>query len=191
MSAPEVLAALSLVALSLGATLPALSDSYRSWKLTAAARDVASEMHRVRMEAIAQGLHAGLLFERSPGGSRWRPYGDGGRPGIYASEIASGTDLPAGPAIEIASRHPGVRFGIAGSGTVPRIPPDAGVLAPGSDPIAFGNSDIYSASPTGGTSGGTLYLTDGANMRAVVAYGPTGRIRVWRYDAARGFWDLR
>ena len=188
MSVPEILATLTVAARALGVTVPVLSDSYRTWKLTAAARDVAAQMHRVRMEALANGLNVGLQFKKAPDGGGWQAYLDGGTRGIRASEIASGIDTPLGENIPLVSTYPGVRIGIP-PGAVPRIPPRRGVLSPGDDPIAFGNSDIFSASPTGGTSGGTLYLTDGEDLRGVVVYGPTGRIRIWRYDADRRLWQ--
>jgi hypothetical protein len=140
------------------------------------------------MEAVARGAYAGILFRRDASGGHWRLYLDGGDRGIRSAEISSGADTPLGPASEMAARYPGVRLGIEAPAPIPRIPPSAGILTSGDDPIAFSGSDIFSASPTGETSGGTLYLTDGQDMRAVVAFGPTGRIRIWRYDGEARRW---
>jgi hypothetical protein len=190
MTFPEVTATLALAALTLVTAVPAAADGVRSWRLETAARGMAMEIHRARMEALTRGCHAGIRFSRVSGAWRWRLHADGnGDRSLTAVAIEAGQDPPLGPIVEMGSRHPGVRFGIAEGTAVPRIPPATGFLDPAGDPIAFGSSDIFSASPTGEGSAGTLYLTDGRAMRAVVVNGATGRVRVWRWDAARG-WRL-
>lgn len=186
MSITEMLAALTIAALGLGVSVPSVSTMLRTRKLSMASRDLALELQRARMEAVANGSYVGIRFERS-GRDCWRHYRDGGARGIHAAEIASGDDPPIGPVFDLASRYPGVRLGIARAGA-PRIPPSGGLLSPTDDPVAFSGSDIFSASPTGESSTGALYLTDGADMRGVVVYGPTGRIRIWRYEGSTGQW---
>jgi len=188
MSFPEIAAAVTIGALSLGIGAPSVGSALRSWRLNGAVRDMALEMHRTRMEAVARGTYVGIVFDRSAPTDRWRLYADGGDRGIQTAEVAAGIDRPLGDPLSLASRHEGVRIGIAGAGPIPRIPPAIGTLSPSDDPIAFGSTDIFSASPTGETSTGTLYLTDGRDMRAVVVYGATGRIRTWRFDARDGQW---
>ena len=185
---PETLAALTIAALGVGAAVPSVGSMLRSWKLTCAGRDMSVELHRARMEAVGRGANVGILFERSADGGRWRLYVDGGIRGIHAAEIASGVDMPIGETFDLAARYPGVRIGIGGTGAVPRIPPSTGSLSPSDDPIAFGGTDIFSAAPTGETSSGTLYLTDGNDMRGVVVFGATGRVRLWSYDDQTGQW---
>ena len=187
MSVAEMLAALTIASLGIGVTVPSVSTMLKTRKLSMAARDLALELQRVRMEAVANGSYVGIQFDRSGGEDRWRLYRDGGVRGIHAAEIQSGDDPPMGGPVVLASRYPGVRLGIARSGA-PRIPPSTGMLAPTDDPVAFSGSDIFSASPTGESSTGTLYLTDGTDMRGVMVYGPTGRIRIWRYDESAGQW---
>lgn len=188
MTLPEMLAALTIAALGAGVAVPGVGGMLRSWKLAGAARDLSVEMHRARMEAVSRAAYVGIRFERNPAGGAWRLYLDGGSRGIHSAEIASGVDAPLTGIFDLASRYPGVRIGIASGGPIPRIPPAAGTLSPTDDPIALGGSDIYSSAPSGETSTGTLYLTDGTDMRAVVAYGPTGRLRVWRYEGRTGAW---
>ena len=188
MTIPELAAALTIAALAAGTTVPAISSALRSWKLTAAARDLSVELGRARMEAVGRSEYVGIRFERSTAGDRWRLYRDGGTRGIRSAEIDAGVDEPLSRPYDLAARHPGIRLGIAGPGALPRIPPSAGTLSASDDPIAFGGSDIFSASPTGETSAGTLYLTDGRDMRAIVVYGPTGRLRIWRFDGDSRQW---
>lgn len=187
MSMAEVLAALTIAALGVGVTVPSLSTMLKTRKLTMAARDLALELQRARMEAVAKGSYVGVRFDRSGGRDRWRLHRDGGARGIHTAEILSGVDPPIGVPFDLASRYPGIRLGIARSGA-PKIPPSRGTLSPTDDPVAFSGSDIFSAAPTGESSTGTLYLTDGADMRGVVVYGPTGRIRIWRYEGTTGQW---
>ncbi|HEY3175006.1 MAG TPA: GspH/FimT family protein [Candidatus Polarisedimenticolia bacterium] len=182
-----MLAALTIAALGMGVAVPSISTMLSSWKLTCAARDLATELQRTRMEALARGANVGIQFENTLRGDRWRLYLDGGSRGIHAAEIAAGIDTPLSMTFDLSSRYPGVRFGVARAGA-PRIPPATGSLAPTDDPIALGGSDIFSASPTGESSSGTLYLTDGGSMRAVTVFGATGRIRIWRYDGRSGQW---
>ena len=188
MTLPETLAALTIAAMGMGVAVPSVGTMLKSWKLTCAARDMAVEMHRARMEAVGQSAYVGILYQRAASGDCWRLYRDGGSPGIHAAEIAAGVDTPLGESFDLAARYPGVRFGIGGTGAVQRIPPSTGTLSPGDDPIAMGNSDIFSAAPTGETSSGTIYLTDGGNMRGVVVYGATGRVRIWSFDESSGRW---
>ena len=187
MSITELLAALTIASLGIGVSVPSVSTMLRTRKLTMAARDLSLELQRARMEAVAKGSYVGISFDRSGGRDRWRLHGDGGSRGIHAAEIRSGVDPPIGQMFELSSRYSGVRFGIASTGA-PRIPPSTGRLGPTDDPVAFSGSDIFSASPTGESSTGTLYLTDGSDMRGVVVYGPTGRIRIWRYEGSTGQW---
>lgn len=187
MTLTEALAALTIAALGVGTTVPAIPGMLRSWKLTCAARDLAMDLQHARMDAIARGASVGVLFEPSPAGDRWRRYLDGGDRGIHTAEIAAGVDTPMGGPFDLASKYPGVRFGIARAGA-PRIPPAPGRLDPADDPVALGGTDIFSASPTGESSTGTLYLTDGEGMRAVTVFGATGRIRIWCYDGRNGQW---
>jgi hypothetical protein len=57
------------------------------------------------------------------------------------------------------------------------------------DPVVFGSTDVVSFSPLGDASSGSLYVSDGhGSGAAIVLYGPTARVRVYRYDAAREEW---
>jgi hypothetical protein len=54
--------------------------------------------------------------------------------------------------------------------------------------VVFGSTDVVSFSPVGDASSGSLYVSDGRMLAAIVLYGPTARARVYRYDAAREEW---
>jgi hypothetical protein len=123
-----------------------------------------------------------------PRGSSWSHslYRDGNGNGILTAEILSGKDPlvrgPEGP----ETLHEGIHFGLPDS-PIPQVPPGTGPISNPADPIKFGASDIISFSPTGSISSGTLFLTDGRRVLAVVVYGPTGRIRTMRFDPGEGW----
>jgi len=57
--------------------------------------------------------------------------------------------------------------------------------------VRFGRSDLVSFSPFGSSSSGTLYVTDGRRgLFAVVLFGPTARLRVWRFRPEERRWTL-
>jgi hypothetical protein len=85
-------------------------------------------------------------------------------------------------------RAPGVRAAVLPGRPVPRLPPQSGLLDRPEDPVKFGASDLISFSPAGGATAGSLYLSDGVGMVALVVNGITGRLRMFRYDAARHTW---
>jgi hypothetical protein len=151
-------------------------------RAAAAARDMASEMARLRAEAIASRRVVGMRFGDAGGRRVYAVYADGDGDGIRADDIAAGRDPLLVPARDLPSRWEGVDFGLLDA-AIPAVPPASGVLAPLSDPVRFGSSDTISFTPWGTASSGTLYISDGRDtVFAVVLYGHTGRIRTWRFD---------
>lgn len=185
MSLVEGTAALALIAVMTAGGASVLAPALRSFRLNAAARDVSLALHRARAEAIARGRPVGIAFTARPGS--WRIHEDGGMPGIRTIETTSEADPPLSPPIALESLHTGIRFGFPGGRPIPRIPPATGTIDP-DDPIALGSGDIFSASPAGTTSSGSIYLTDGRDLRALVVHGPTGRLRAWSHDARTNLW---
>lgn len=184
----ELLVTLALIAIVSAVAVPAVGNLLGARSLDAAAAVLAGEMARARHEAIARHRYAGLAFERAPEADRFGLYIDGGQAGIQASEIATGVDgLLRGP-FDITA-FGGVRLGIPGPGPVPKVPPSRGSLRPGDDPVQFGGTDIVSYSPNGESSSGALYLMDArGGLRAIVVYGRTARIRVWKFDSNLHVW---
>jgi Tfp pilus assembly protein FimT len=181
--------ALAILALALAITVPSLTSLLGRRSVDAAAAVLAGEIARVRQEAIARHRYVGIAFELSPEGDRYGVYIDGGLAGIHASEIASGVDrLTRGP-MDFRAEFDGVRLGIPGPTATPKVPPSHGVLHPGDDPVQFGGTDIISFSPSGESSSGAVYLCDlKGDLRAVVVYGRSGRLRVWTYLADQHLW---
>ena len=57
------------------------------------------------------------------------------------------------------------------------------------DPIRFNRSDIASFGPLGGSTPGSLYVTDSIrHLAAVRVFGRTGKVKVLRWDAVEDRW---
>ena len=57
--------------------------------------------------------------------------------------------------------------------------------------LTIDGPDLVSFGPEGSASSGTLYVTDGRRgLFAVVLFGPTARLRVWRFNPEERRWTL-
>ncbi len=156
--------------------------------MTAAARELAQEMARLRSEAIVSRRDVAMRLTWSAGRYVYAFYADGDGDGVRSDDIASGRDPLLGATRDLASRHDGVDFGLLDA-PIPEVPPGPGTLSSSSDPVRFGRSDIITFTPRGTSSSGTLYVSDGTGtVAAVVLFGGTGRIRIWRFDRERWLW---
>lgn len=150
-----------------------------------------SLLRNARTTAISCGRSIGVVFERNPQGWRYQLYEDGDGDGIRTADIAIGTDPPAGTPGRVGERWEGVDFGFLPLARVRKVPPGSGWVASLGDPIQVGGADIVAFSPAGDGSSGTLYLSDGrTQMAAIVVYGPSARVRSYRYDADLEEWVL-
>ncbi|HKQ60889.1 MAG TPA: hypothetical protein VJS92_06340 [Candidatus Polarisedimenticolaceae bacterium] len=186
----ELLAVLALAGMAAAVAVPALAHLRSAGRVAAGARLLAIELHAARWKSVTRRVHHGLFFERDGRGWRWREVRDGNGNGVRTAEVRSGVDPTLGGPYRLEQRIEGVRLGFPAVSALPAIPPGTGRLANLTDPIQFGSSDVVSFSPAGASSSGTLYLTDGQTLYAVVLFGPTTRVRVWRYDAAGRRWKL-
>jgi len=191
MTLVEALVTLAIVATGAVVAIPAAARMLGSTRGEAGAREMAVTFQALRMRAVSMHRAVGLRFERAGAGWRWYEVEDGNGNGLRAAEVRSGVDATRCGPIRLEDRVERVGPGFPGPGPFPQIPPARGAIADTSDPVQFGVSDIVSFSPDGGSSTGTLYLTDRRDgLHAVVLYGATGRVRVWKYDAARTRWTL-
>jgi prepilin-type N-terminal cleavage/methylation domain-containing protein len=186
----ELLVVIAILGLGAAWAAPAVAGHWRRAALRGAAFDLAGQIRRLRHEAAAQTRMQALAFDRRNG--RWtvRRYADGNRNGVRAAEMASGVDPALAPAVDLGARWSVVAPGLA-EVPIPRIPPARGALMPGSDPLQLSGTDRISCSPGGGCTGGTIYLKAGPDqLAAVVVYGGTGRVRVWRFVPRDVRWNL-
>lgn len=187
----ELLVVLALLGLAAMIGFPAATDRLASARASAAAREMAMTLHGLRWRAVSSNASHGLLFRQDAAGWHWFVVRDANGNGLSAAEVRSGTDLTVSGPHRCGDRVQGVYPGFPPIPRVPRVPPRSGAITNLADPLQFGSSNLVSFSPFGTASSGTMYLTDGRHaLRAVVLFGPTARVRVWRLDTREGRWRL-
>jgi hypothetical protein len=187
----ELLAAMALASLAILMAAPAVAHLRDAGRAAAAARHIATMFQAERWKSVTQGRTQGLYFEQLGGLWTWSEVEDGNGNGLRTAEVRSGTDRRLGGPHRLEDFVQHVRLGFPSGGPFREIPPGAGNIPDTTDPVQFGVSDIVSFTPIGSSSSGTLYLTDGRDaLYAVVLYGPTVRVRVFRYDLRERTWSL-
>jgi prepilin-type N-terminal cleavage/methylation domain-containing protein len=187
----ECLVALGLVAVLASLIVPAGAEIIDQARASAGARELAAVIQSLRWRAVAENRSHGLWFVRDERGWAWRVVRDGNGNGLRTAEARDGTDVTISGPHRLELRVEGLYLGFPPVEQIPRIPPRAGSLPDLSDPIKFGRSDLVSFSPLGTASSGTLYVTDRRHaLRAIVLFGPSVRVRVWRYDTREARWKL-
>jgi type II secretory pathway pseudopilin PulG len=187
----ELLVVVALIGLTCAAVLPSIAELRTAGRGAAAAREMALTFQALRWKSVTQNRNHGLLFTVQDGGWVWFEVADGNGNGLSSAEIRRGVDLTLSGPHRLEARVSGVHLGFPPGGAVPRIPPKRGTIDDLTDPVRFGRSDLISFSPLGSASSGTLYLTDGrSGLFGVVLFGPTARVRVWRFDRRTGRWTL-
>ncbi len=191
----ELLVVVALVGLFAVFLVPRLLLLSSSTRVDLAASEVMGTLRQTRSFAIARSAHVGVKFYPGamtgplPGRSvRYRLYRDGDGDGVRTADIRSGVDPPVSPMRQLVHVGHTVRFGIP-AGLRPRDPGSPSRrLARLGDPIRFNRSDIASFGPLGGSTPGSLYLTDGRSLAVVRVYNRTGKVRILRYDVPKDRW---
>lgn len=160
-------------------------------KVDLATHELVGVLRMARSYAIRYSTKVGVKFR--PGvesGATFTLYRDGDADGVLTADIDSGVDPPVSPPRQLAHFGSFARFGFP-PGPAPRDPGDPGSrLDRLDDPIRFNRSDIASFNHLGGSTPGSLYLTDGRYLLSVVrVFGRTGKVRVMRYDQETEEWQ--
>jgi prepilin-type N-terminal cleavage/methylation domain-containing protein len=147
-------------------------------------REVVESLERCRWKAMNERSYAGAVIARNSGIYVSNFYVDGNANGIRIADVQSGMDAPFARAYALNRAQSDIIAGFLQDEAVPEIPPKTGFLDPTGDPVKFGRSDIISFSPNGDSSSGTLYLACRSQhqMFAIVLYGATARLTVWKYS---------
>ena len=182
----------TVAGLLLVAVTPAAAKLLRASHTGAVARTLAAELSAQRWKATSQQRVRGLYFERDADGRwSWVEVLDGNGNGLRTAEVRSGVDPTAGRVRRLEDGPGDVTLGFPPGGPFPAIPPAGGTIGSLDDPVKFGASDIVSFGPRGTASSGTIYVTDGRDeLLGVRVYGPTVRVRVWRWNRELGQWRL-
>jgi hypothetical protein len=186
----ELLVTLAVATLALGIAIPPLAGAAAGLQVRLAAGEAGSALRLARGYAIAHAVHVGVKFRTAPDGAvSWTLHRDGDGDGVRSEDIDSGADPLVAPRRTLAHFGRRIRFGFP-PGTPPRDPADPRRrLDRLDDPIRFNRSDIASFSPLGGSTPGSLFVTDGArHLAAVRVAAASARARVIVYDPARERW---
>ncbi len=191
MTIAETAVVLALLVLVVSIIVPTASSMASSARGAAAAREMALALHALRWKSVAANRSHGLWFQQDAEGWHWFVVRDGNGNGLRTAELRSGTDRTLSGPHRLEHSVEGMLVGFPDQVSLPSIPPRGGRIRAMDDPVQFGRSDLISFSPMGTSSSGTLYLTDNRHeLRAVVLFGPSARVRVWRYDLREGRWRL-
>jgi len=187
----ELLAALAIVAIAVAVTLPAAASLRDAGRAAAGARSMATLLSSLRWRSTATGRSTGLQFSRIGTEWTWREVVDGNGNGLRSAEITRGIDAVLTGNQSLRQRVDHVTLGFPPGGSYPEAPPGTDVVQSGDDPVRFGRSDLVSFSPLGASSSGTIYVTDGQKgLYAIVLFGPSTRLRVWRWDPVELRWTM-
>lgn len=185
----ELLLVLAIMATLAIATAPSLLRLSRSLRLSMAANELVGVLRLARSSAIQTSSNIGVKFRVDPHGRvGFTLYRDGDGDGVRTGDIESGTDpeVTAGRTLAHLGGH--IRFGFP-DGYVPLDPGNKGRrLERLDDPIRFNRSDIAAFNSLGGSTPGSLYITDGRDLAVVRLFGRTGKVKIMRYDRRTASW---
>ncbi|MEE8138909.1 MAG: GspH/FimT family pseudopilin [Thermoanaerobaculia bacterium] len=186
----EVVVILAIIGLVSTLGLPSLLRLTRSQRVGLAAAELVGVLRTARSQAIRYSSRVGVKFRVGDDGRvSFALYRDGDGDGVRTRDIASGVDPQVAPFRELAHLGRDVRFGFP-PGPAPRDPGNPRRrLGRLDDPIRFNRSDLASFDPLGGSTPGSLYLTDGRyHLKVVRVFGYTGKVKVLSYDPGSETW---
>ncbi|HVE70883.1 MAG TPA: prepilin-type N-terminal cleavage/methylation domain-containing protein [Thermoanaerobaculia bacterium] len=179
----ELLIIVAIIGLVAGITLPNFAKMRNRMALRAAAGELRSIFHLVRMRAITTGSHNGVKFLQIAGVWHFILYEDGDRDGVRNDDIKSGVDRPLSPPRVVLREARNITIGLI---EIPVKDADGDLVK---SPVVFNNSTICSFSPIGQSTPGTIYITDGdGDLWCVRVYGASAKIRTLRYDPRTRKW---
>ena len=187
----ELLVVLAIMSAAATMGIPRALEWTRFLKVDLAARELASALRLTQSYAIRYSTKVGIKFRpHTQAGVSFTIYRDGDGDGVRTADIDSGVDPPIGPPRQLAHFGSWVHFGFP-PGPAPRDPGNPRRrLDRLEDPIRFNRSDIASFNHLGGSTPGSLYLTDGRYLLSVVRlFGRTGKVKVMRYDQETEEWQ--
>jgi prepilin-type N-terminal cleavage/methylation domain-containing protein len=177
----EMLIVLTLISLLVCVSTSNLMGAQRQKDFEEFAREVVALLEACRWKAMNERSYAGAIVTEQANVRYVSLYLDGNGNGIRTADVLSGKDSKfRGPFRMDKSGDIGT--GVLNA-SIPQLPPKKGYLDP-NDPVQFGKSSIISFSPRGDSSSGTLYLScrSQSQMFAVVVYGATARLRLWKFS---------
>ena len=178
----EMLIVLTLISLVVCISTANLLGAQRQRDFEGFAREVVALLQTCRWKAMNERSYAGAIVTEQDDVHYVSLYLDGNGNGIRTADVLSGKDSRFRGPFRMNKVSGDIGTGVLNA-TIPQLPPKKGFLDP-TDPVQFGKSNIISFSPKGDSSSGTLFLScrSQSQMFAVVIYGATARLRLWKYS---------
>jgi hypothetical protein len=175
----------------LGLAIPAVLGWSSQLRLKLGAQEIVGAMRSARHLAAQKGTKVGVKFLPAEKGASisYALFADGDGDGVRSRDIDTGVDPQVAPPRLLAHLGRHVHFGFP-PGPPPRDPgnPRKRVTRL-HDPIRFNRSDIASFGPLGGSTPGSIYLTDSRRGLVVVrVFGFTGKVKTMTYDCDEESW---
>jgi prepilin-type N-terminal cleavage/methylation domain-containing protein len=172
----ELLVTVAIIGLFLSISLPAIGSMSRKRELRSAAAELRAIFRNVQSRAMTQGRNSAVKFKMIDGVWHYGFFDDGDGDGVCNDDIASGIDRQSRPFRQVIGSTEHVRIGLLRVSV--REPGSDEIVRPDESPVRFNQSTLCSFSPFGGGTSGSIYLTDGMGIAAVVRVsGATGRVR--------------
>lgn len=185
----EAIVSAAIVMITAGFLLPPLLRLADGRRVRLAAAELGAVLNEARSNAIRYNCNVGVKFVEEDDRVHFVLYRDGNGDGVRSRDIDSGVDPPLGQPRTLTHLGRHIRFGFP-PGRPPRDPGDPRRrLRRLDDPIRFNRSNIASFGPLGGSTPGSLYVTDSLrHLAAVRVFGRTGKVKVLRWDAIEDRW---
>jgi type II secretory pathway pseudopilin PulG len=187
----ELVVSLAVMAMIAFVITPPLLSTTAALRVDLAVQELVGALRQARSLAILHSANVAIRFYPEPEHGRvgFACFRDGDGDGVRNVDITSGVDPQVTPLRYFTHLGGRVGFGFP-PGKPPRDPGSPSRrLGRLTDPIRFNNSDLASFDPLGGSTPGSLYVTDGRYHLAVVRlYGRTGKLRVLRWDPKADAW---
>jgi prepilin-type N-terminal cleavage/methylation domain-containing protein len=179
----ELMLTLALMGTLAAMAVPAWSSGLDDFRARSAARHLAQQLARARVEAVTRSTFVALRFTPDGDDYQFAFFLDGNGNGVRSADIAAGVDTPIGTPDRLGWHFRGTRFGIA-----PGMPDADNQPVTSPDGVRVGTSHILSMNPNGTCSAGTLYIVSMGAQYALRVLGVTGRTRLLKYDPAGRQW---
>lgn len=181
----ELLFALMTITTIAAMAVPMVSAALDQLRTAAAARYIAARLIDARIDAVRRSACVAVRFELVGGDYQYAAFRDGNDNGVRTADIRDGVDAQIGAAERVRDQFPGTRF-LLQDGI-----PDIDGNSTSGDGVRIGTSRILTMSPDGTATAGTLYLAGRRAQFAVRVLGPTGRVRVLKFDTGGNRWMPR
>jgi len=182
----ELLFVLALGVTLAGIAIPLTSESIEEIRVASAARNLATRVGGMRIDALKRSTCIGMRFQRATVNQddyAFELFVDGNGNGVRSADISSGIDSRTGAAQRLGDQFPGVTFGL-----LPGVPDADAQSGTGTDGVRIGTARILTMSPDGSSSSGTLYVRGRRTQYAIRVLGATGRTRVLYYHPGKRQW---